>query len=295
MAKRYALFRGCFIPIRLPHIESIARTVFNHLGIELVDIEGFTCCPEPTGFGAIDRLSWLSVAARNMSLAEEQELDLITLCNGCLYTLRHTCHMLREGNLKSRVNEVLSEVGHRFCGSVKVRHFLEVIMEDVGVDGLRKMVRSPLSGLTVATHPGCHILRPQEVMSFDDPYDPLVLDGLVSVLGAQPADYDMKAECCGWPLANLGQSDASASLLAERVRAMREAGADCIVVGCPQCFYQFDRGQLTVSRKLGFEYGLPVLFYHQLLGLAMGYGLDGIQYPFHRVKDARFEKKVRSR
>ncbi|MFQ6074795.1 MAG: CoB--CoM heterodisulfide reductase iron-sulfur subunit B family protein [Candidatus Bathyarchaeia archaeon] len=295
MAGRYAFFRGCFIPIRLPHIESAAIRVFNHLGIELVDVNGFTCCPEPVGFGINDRLSWLSIAARNISLAEERALDLVTFCNGCLYTLRHACHMLREGKLRGRVNEVLSETGHRFGGSAKVKHFLEVILEDVGIDRLRRMVRSPLFGLTVATHPGCHILSPPEVMDFDDPYDPVVLDDLVRALGAQPADYDMKADCCGWTLANFGQPDASLTLLAEKVRNMREAGADCMVAGCPQCFYQFDMGQLLAARKLGLEHRVPVFFYHQLLGLAMEYGLDGVQYPFHRIKDAEFESKVKSR
>ncbi len=294
MVRRYAFFRGCFIPIRLPHLESVARRIFNDIGIKLVDIDGFTCCPEPVGFGVNDRLSWLSVSARNVSLAEERGLDLLTLCNGCLYTFRHTCHMLEEAKLRDRVNEVLSGVGRRFNGSARAKHFLEVISEDVRIDRLMKMVRSPLSGLTVATHPGCHILSPPEIMGFDDPYDPSVLDELVSVLGAQPADYDMKADCCGWPLANFGQSDASLCLLAERVRNMREAGADCVVVGCPQCFYQFDRSQLLASRKQGFGNGLPVLFYHQLLGLAMGYGLDGVHYYLHRTKDAGFESKVGS-
>ena len=296
MANRYAFFRGCFIPIRLPHIEYVARRVLPNLGIELVDINNFTCCPEPVGFGIHDKLTWLSIAARNLCLAEEQGLDIISLCNGCVYTLKQTNEELKKNQkLKEKVNDILSGTGHQFKGTVEVKHFIQVLNEDIGMRRLRETITSPLDGLKVATHTGCHIVSPEEVLDFDDIYEPVVLDSMVSLLGATPIDYDLKLLCCGWTLMNYGPPEAAYSMLSDKFKSMKDMGADCSTVICPQCFYQFDMGQLMASRKLKLEFKVPVMFYLQLLGLAMGYSLDEMQYTSHRVKGVDFENKIKAR
>lgn len=296
MTNKFAFFRGCFIPIRLPHIEYVARRVFEDLGITLVDLKDFTCCPEPVGFGINDKLTWLSIAARNICLAEEVNRDIITLCNGCLYTLKQANVQLKANpELKDKINGILSDTGHQFRGSIKVKHFLEVLNEDIGINKLKEYVTVPLTGLTVASHLGCHIISPIEIMNFDDPYDPVVLDGITASLGATPADYDLKSLCCGWTLFNYGTRESAANLISAKLKDMKKAGADCLTVVCPQCFHQFDMGQLLASRETALGFRLPVLFLLQLLGLAMGYDLKKIQYRFHRIKDESFEKKVVSR
>ena len=289
---KYALFLGCFIPVRLPHIEAVARGVLPQLGIELADIDGFTCCPEPVGF-LTDRMTGLAMAARNICLAEETGLDIITLCNGCTYTLKQANETLKsDAALRARVNDVLAETGHEFKGTVDVLHFAQVLSRRVGLDGIKAVVKKPLTGLRVACHPGCHILSPPAVMGFDDPLDPVVLDGMVSALGAEPVDWDKKTGCCGWTLTNYGEREAANRLLGVKLDAMHTAGADCSTVICPQCFYQFDTGQMLAARELKLEYKVPTIYYLQLLALAMGRSLDESGIRQHRVKDPALEERL---
>ena len=290
---RFSLFLGCFIPVRLPHIEKVARSVLGEIGVELQDIGGFTCCPEPVGFHINDRLTATAIAARNIALAEEQGNDIITLCNGCTYVLKQVNEELkRDPELRDKVNEVLSETDHEYRGTIDVKHFAQVLNEDIGLDRLAKKVERPLSGLSVAGHTGCHILSPPDVMKFDDPYDPVVLDNMVAALGAEPADFSMKTICCGWTLTNYGERQSANQLVGAKLQAMEVAGSDCISVICPQCFYQFDTGQMMATRSLKLEFKLPVLFYLQLLGLSIGHSLEDVHYGMHRVKSQGFEEKV---
>jgi len=290
---RYAFFKGCFLPVRLPHIEKISRNVLEELGVRLCDVEGFSCCPEPVGFYSSDKLTGTAIAARNISLAEDEGIDLLTLCNGCTYTLKQVNSALKENDeLKTRVNEILADTDHQFKGTVEVKHFASVFMDDIGLHRIAGKIEKPLEGLTVAGHTGCHIVSPPEIMAFDDPFDPQVLDKMVSVLGSEPADFDLKTLCCGWTLTNYGDKGGSDKLLGAKLEAMHRAGSDCISVICPQCFYQFDMGQLLASKRLGLEFSVPVLFYLQLLGLAMGYSLEDIGLKRHRTKSSGFEEKI---
>ena len=286
MTGKYAFFRGCFIPSRAPHIEYIARKTLPELGVELYDVGGFTCCTEPAGFSLHEKLTWLTIAARNISLAEEQSMDILTLCNGCYYTLKHTVEELEDAELRSRVNEALSETGHQFKGHAKVKHFVQVLDEDVGVKRISQAVKVPLEGLRVAAHTGCH---------FSNRYglDARLLDDLVQATGAVSVEYDLKNLCCGWMIGAYGQQEEGYAWLKNRLESMRRAQADCITVICPQCYQQYDTGQMMAARKLGIPFKTPVLFYLQLLGLAMGYRLEDVQYGSHRVKDQGFEEKMR--
>ena len=294
MTAEYAFFKGCFAPIRLPQLEKVTYKVFGKLGVSLVDLDDFTCCPEPVGVGIADKLSWLAIAARNLAVAEEKNLDLLTICNGCTYTLRHASHALNQDDaLLEKVNRIISDTGHTYKRTAKVRHFLEVLRDDVGVKKLKDSVKRPLVGLTVATHTGCHIMSPKEVMDFDNPFDPTVLDDFVKLLGATPADYDMKTMCCGWTLMTYGAREGSYRLLGDKLGSMKQAKADCVTVVCPQCFYQFDMGQWIASRKDIPRYDLPVMFYLQLLDLAMGSGLDEVGYSLHKIQNTSFAAKIR--
>jgi heterodisulfide reductase subunit B len=255
--------------------------------VELADVSGFTCCPEPTGFSLHEKLTWLTVAARNISLAEEQGLDILTLCNGCYYTLKHTVDELEDQTLRGKVNEALAETGHQYAGKAKVRHFIQVLAEEVGVKNISDVVKRPLEGLRVAAHTGCH---------FSNRYglDAKLLDQMVQALGATSVDYDLKNLCCGWMIGGYGQQEEGYAWLKNRLESMRRAETDCVTVICPQCYQQYDTGQMMAARKLGIPFKVPVLFYLQLLGLAMGYSLEEMQYGSHRVKDSGFEEKVRT-
>lgn len=285
MTEKLAFYRGCFIPSKAPHIEYVAREILPQLGIELMDVGGFTCCPEPTGFGLHEKLTWMTIAARNISLAEEQDLDIITLCNGCYYTLKHTVEELESVELRQRVNEVLAETGHEYRGRSRVKHFIQVLNEDIGKNKIMKMVKTPLEGLKVATHTGCHFSNRFGM-------DAQILDEMVSILGATSVEYDFKNLCCGWTFGAYGQQDDEYTWLKNRLDSVKKAEADCINVICPQCFNQFDTGQMRAARKVDIPFKIPVLYYLQTLGLAMGYSLEEMQYGSHRIKDAGFDAKV---
>ena len=290
--RRYAFFPGCFIQVRLPHLEALSRRILEELRVELIDVEGFTCCPEAVTL-SVNPMSWRVMAARNLSLAEELGLDILTLCNGCLHTLRTVNQELkRDDELRERVNEVLSAIDREFKGLIRVRHFAEFLVRDVGLERLRKRVERPLEGLRVACHTGCHILSPPEIMRFDDPYDPVILDEMVEALGAEAVDYALKTLCCGWTLPTYGSREASERLLASKLDSMRRSGAMAIAVICPQCFHQFDVGQASAARRLGLDYRLPVFYYLELLALAMGLSLEEVGYRHHRVRSREVEEAL---
>ena len=286
MTHSYAFFTGCKIPIRQPHIEYVTRKIMPELGIELKDIRGFTCCPEPVAVGLQDRFTSTTIAARNIALAEEQNADILTVCNGCYFTLKHASEELRDTEMKDRVNEALAETGHQYRGTAKVRHFVEVLRDDVGIDVIRSAVKHPLSGLNVAAHTGCHFSNRMGE-------DAELLDRLIEALGAKSIDYEGKNLCCGWTLGTYGQPEAGYAWLKRRLDAMKASGADCIAVICPQCLQQFDMGQLIASRKVDIPYRLPSLFYLQLLGLALGYSLNDMQYGANKVKNGNLETKFK--
>ena len=285
MSDTFAFFRGCMIPTKQPHLEYVARLVLPRLGVQLVDVDGFTCCPDPVGVGAVDPFTWVTVGARNVGLAEEQNLDVLTLCNGCAYTLRHAVHNLAESpELRERVNDILSEVGHTYRGASQVKHFLPWLARDVGFEAIRRTVHRPLTGLRVATHTGCHLLSPQYLHGFDDSEYPVVFDQLVAALGATPVDYQTKPACCGIGFAVTGQADSSDKALSVKLTDVHDVGADCVVVGCPFCYQQFDMGQLAAARKFDLDFKIPVLNYLQLLGLALGFSPEEMQLRAHKVK-----------
>jgi heterodisulfide reductase subunit B len=290
---RFSFFKGCFIPVRLPHIEKVSRNILADLGVELKDIDEFSCCPEPVGFHINDKFTATVIAARNISLAEELGHDIITLCNGCTYVLRQVNEELKKDiDLRERVNEVLSSTDHQYRGTIEVKHFAQVLNEDIGIDRIVGKVERPLSGLKVASHTGCHIVSPTDVMRFDDPFDPVVLDKMVGALGGSPADFDLKTLCCGWTLTNFGDRASANKLVGAKLGAMDDADSDCITVICPQCFYQFDTGQMLATRRLKLDIKLPVFFYLQLLALSMGYSIEDIHYNMHRVKSPSLEEKL---
>lgn len=290
---KYTLFKGCFIPIRLPHIEKVAQTVLPELGIKLNEISEFTCCPEPIGVNLVHRLTGITVSALNLSIAEEAGHDIITICNGCTYTLRQANHALKQDpELREQVNEILAATDHQYKGSINVKHFAQVFTEDLGLEKIRSRVEIPLTGLRIASHTGCHITSPPEIMNYDDIHNPVKLDQMIEALGAESLDYLYKAQCCGWTLSNFGDRNAAYKLLGDKFYSMDQAGADCLAVICPQCLAQLDTGQVMASRALKLDFKIPALFYLQYLALTMGYSLEDIGYKRHRTKSKKFEKKL---
>ena len=287
MVKKYALFLGCLIPLRIPSVEIAARKVFRKLGAELVDMPGYSCCPEPVTSRLVDRDMALVVAARNLSIAEWMGLDLLVLCNGCYETLVEAQETLMdEPEEMRRVNSILSRVGRRYTGKVRVRHFLEVLYEDFGVDAVRKLVSRPMRGVSAAIHYGCHLFRPSPGQE-DIWAKPRMMEELAEASGAEMRKYGVERLCCGFPSMQADEEFALKERLLPKLRKARDAGANCLLAVCPACLVQFETGQ-TLLRRYGEKFEFPCMHLMELLALAMGVPAAELSLDFHRSPVSRF-------
>ena len=287
----YALFLGCTIPARQPNYELSARKALAKLGIELVDLANMTCCAPPP-VQSIDLETSLAVAAYNICLAEEADLNVVTLCSGCFESLAMTNAMLKaDEQLKAKINRILSQAGKEFLGNKEVKHYLQVLMDDVGLKRLKQSVSKPLSNLKVAAFYGCHALRPSELLKLDDPERPSILENLIETLGAESLEYRNKLKCCGGLLRGYSD-DLALNLAREKLANTTKAGADCITTLCPFCFVALDIGQMQVKSKFNETYDMPVLHYSELLALALGIDPKELALQTHKIKTDKVLNKI---
>ena len=287
MAKRYAVFWGCQIPARLPFIEKSTRLVLQQAGIELVDLPGFTCCPERGLVSSYSEETWMLAAARNLALAEQSGLPLLTPCNGCYSTLKTVLgDILDSSALREKVTARLKTVGLDFQGKVVVKHLIEVLHDDITPDRIKRLVTHSLSGMKIAVHYGCHMLRPANRLHFDDPLHPEKYDLLVKALGAEPVQYETKMLCCGSGLGFAGSMEEANMMMRKKLQDL-SGRADALTAVCPACFIQFDQRQYILQRQ-GERLNLPVFTYPELLGLAMGMTGEELGLKEHRVSAEPF-------
>lgn len=277
----FDLFLGCVIPARLPFLEASSRKIFEKLGIKLNDVDGFSCCPDPTGIELIDEKTWLALGARNLSLSNNNG-GIISFCSGCVETLKGVNYYIKKDpEVKEEVNKILKKVGKKYDGTTEVKHFAQVLYENL--DKVRENVVHPLNGFKVAVHYGCHYLRPSEVINWDDPFNPVTIDEIVKALGADSLDYEMKMECCGNPL-DKSDKDISLKMIDNKFKSIQESGANCITLVCPACFQQFDFNQRELSKDKEVSYDFPVFYLSELVALAFGFKPEELGFNFHRVK-----------
>jgi heterodisulfide reductase subunit B len=275
----HRFFPGCLARTKLPHIELSVRNTLEFLGIELQDEPRFTCCPDPVVFRSASRRNWLALAARNLSL--DGEAPIVTLCPGCASSLSEARHLLAQNQDATREAETdLKRIGLEIR-LPPVSHFLQLLYEDRSMQAIRDRVKRDLDGMKIACHYGCHLTRPSDAVKFDDPEKPRCLDEIVTLLGAEEVVYEDKYLCCGRP--SLDEA-ISAGILERKLRAMKEAGADAVVLACPFCFEQFDVGQTILQRKTADEYNIPVFYVSQLLLLAMGEEPSKVGLNMHKIK-----------
>ena len=283
-------FWGCMIPLKYPQMESAVRYSLTKLGIELVDDSRFSCCPDPIYFKAGDKIRWFTLAARNIAIAEERGLDIITMCSGCTATLCEVNHHLKhDEKLRDKINENLKPIGREFKGSIKVRHLVTLLRDDVGLEKIADSVKYRLENIKIAIHYGCHLLKPSEVMDVEDPLVPKILAELIRVTGATPVNHQEYLMCCGKACQ---EQQLSLNMSRAVFQSVSDSKADCLGLICPTCFDSFDLGQLRVNRNFNNKFEIPVIYYFQLLALAQGASLENVGIKFHKIMPEEFLKKL---
>ncbi|MCX7911923.1 MAG: CoB--CoM heterodisulfide reductase iron-sulfur subunit B family protein [Dehalococcoidales bacterium] len=289
--KEYTYFPGCSSSAEggarafTSSLEAVARV----LDITLKELPDWNCCGS-TPTGSVDELGAFCLAARNLALAEKLGPEMVTPCSACYVVFNHTNDYLkRYPDLKGRVGEALAAGGLTYEKGVKVRHVLEVFVQDIGEEAIRAKVVKSLTGLKVAPYYGCQIVRPG--FGFDHPEAPTALERLITSLGAEPTDFPLKTRCCGGSLI-IPEEDIALDLMRRLLESAARGGAECLVTVCPLCQTNLDAYQGMVNRKFRTEFRMPVLFFTQLMGLAFGLGekelgLDRCVVPPGRVLAAR--------
>jgi len=278
---KYAFFLGCLIPAREPNYENSIRKIAPELGVELVEMDGANCCA-PFSIQSVDYTSWLALAARNIVLAEKMGLDILTLCNDCYESLLMTNTILKDNEeIRNKVNEILADVGLEFKGNIKVKTFIDVLYEDVGLEKVKSSIKKPFDGLKVAVQPGCHLTKPKRI-HFGQRMGIAALDELVEATGAKSISYERKEACCGGPLRGINDEVAS-QVAKQKLDSIKSSGVDCIVTVCPFCYVELDAGQLELRRRLKEKYNVPVLHFAELLRIAMGMKLEDWEIRAHKI------------
>ncbi len=288
---KYSLFLGCTIPVRAMNYEVSARRVLEHLKVDLVEIEEFTCCGYPVE--SVDELSSLTASAKNLALAEKYDTTIITLCSACTGTLTKAKKTLDENeNLRNKVNEKLKVLGLKYTKKADIKHIGKFLLEDLGPEKLKELVKKPLTGIRIAPHYGCHFNKPSPIFDkFDDTEFPSSLRKLVEALGATYVEYYNLMQCCGGAVLGVDEN-LSLTLAGSKLKNVREANVDAITLICPFCYLMYDVNQKRIEKELEEKFGIPVLFLPQLIGLALGIKDKKLGLNINRVKPKKLLQKI---
>jgi heterodisulfide reductase subunit B len=257
---KFILFPGCTGPYRLNQYEASIRCVLEEFGVTLIDLEYFNCCGYP--LKQINELAYLTFAARILAMSEKIGHEILTFCNGCFGTLNSARFLLCDKAKRAKITEILNELGLKYQGICRVRHFAEVLYKEIGPEKIKQMVKHPLNEIKCAVHYGCHLLRPNDILKIDDPEKPTFLDKLVEILGCTSIDYKNKLQCCGAFTMNINEK-LSFEICKEKLAAIQD-NAQIIVTACPYCQIMFELAEI----ESGME--IPVVLISQLIGIALG-------------------------
>ena len=273
--ERFGMYLGCNIPFRAPDIEHSFYKVFPALGIEVVDLEGTTCCPAWGTAPSFDIDTWLAVSGRNISIAEQQNVDIMTGCNSCFGVMSEAKHMVDHNrDRKKTLLENLAKIDRKYLGSSEIYHVSHILYKEIGPEKICEHLKYTLKQLKIAAQPGCHILWPSDVMAVkeENPFEPTMLIELCEALGADVPKYSKLNGCCGMGAMRSTDAEKSLGLLKEKLVSMKEeTNPDMIVTTCSSCYLQFDGGQKLLREKGEIDFEIPVFYYTQLLALCMGF------------------------
>ncbi|MEM0128574.1 MAG: CoB--CoM heterodisulfide reductase iron-sulfur subunit B family protein [Thermoplasmata archaeon] len=265
---RIAYYPGCVAQESGRELDRATRWVARALGIELVEFPGFSCC----GSGFVDEANLVlnvAINARNLGIAERAGLDVLTICSTCQGMLSLANRKLEDPAIRARVDPALAKIGVPYRGTVAVKHLLEVLTRDIGLDAIRAKVRRPLAGLKVGAFYGCHLLRPASEVGSESAEEPHAFEDLLSALGADPVFYRGRVMCCGFPILFV-KPDTANRIGGRQIADAADHGAHAMATPCPLCHISLDSFQNKAEAAIGRRLGLPVFHLPQLVGLALG-------------------------
>ena len=258
-ASKYCYYPGCSLEATAKEYNQSVQASARLLDVELVELEDWNCCGASSGHCTDPELS-LALPARNLALAEKEGHDLAVSCAACFLRFKQTNHDLRaDDTLRQRIEQVIDAP---YRAETEVRHVLDIFAREVGLEEIERRVKKPLKGLKLAAYYGCYLVRPPEVTQLDDPNNPMIMDNLLTAIGAEPLDWTHKVECCGGNLL-LARTDIVVKLCNDICQAALDAGAVAIVTACPLC---------QANLELRQTIGVPTFYFSELLALALGAG-----------------------
>jgi len=270
---KVAYYPGCSLHATARAYDESIRSIAGLMNLTLEEIEDWNCCGA-TAYMNVNEILSFALSARNLSLAAKSGLPVVSPCSACYTNLRKTEKYLAEmPDIKRKVDEALAAGGLRYDGGVVSKHLLQVVVEDVGLDKVRALVKRPLAGLKVAPYYGCQIARPFAMEESVD--NPVMLDRLLEALGAVAVPYAMKTICCGGALMGT-REEVALRLCRNLLLCAQQQSADCIAVTCPLCQMNVDTYQGRVNEAYGTSFNIPVVYFTQLMGVAFGIGAEDL-------------------
>jgi succinate dehydrogenase / fumarate reductase, cytochrome b subunit len=289
---KVAFFPGCVSKGACPELYVSTRKVAEALGIELHELTEAPC----TGAGVLSEQNPALADSLNgltLAMAEKLGADLMTICSTCQGVLsNHNYHLTHKPDRMERANAVLAEQGFTYKGTTKVKHFLWILVEDIGLDKIRPLIKRKLTGLKIAPFYGCYILRPEEYLGLRErPERKTYLEQIISMIGAEPVEYHGKSKCCGFPMVTMNR-DKALTMGGNHIMEAKSKGADLLVTPCPLCHLNLDAQQPDAARVMKQTIDVPIFHLPQLLGLAFGFSPEELRLDHHVVPTTKALEKV---
>jgi heterodisulfide reductase subunit B len=264
---KFSFYPGCSLKGVSNNYEQSLYAISKALGIELVELEDWNCCGA-TSYMSINELLSHVISSRNLAIAEKTGLDLIAACPACYVCVnKANIYMTEDELLRNSIKGILKSAGLEYHGTVRVRHYLDVLVKDIGEDVLNNLVKNNLNGLKVACYYGCQVVRPW--CDFDDQEMPFKLDGFIKILGGEPVHFPLKAYCCGGALLTT-QENVALSLSYKLLKCASDCGAEIIITTCPMCQINLEGYQKRINRAFGSNFDMPIIYFTQMIGYALG-------------------------
>lgn len=263
---KYSYYPGCSLHTTAKEFDISTKVVMRELGIELEDLQDWSCCGGSVAAGVSHNVG-MAMAARNVALAQKQNLDLLASCSGCYNKSARAAKALEDENERNKIAPILSDMGISISDSnIKVRNVVDVLAHDLDIS---TQIKRPLTGLKVACYYGCLLTRPADITGWDSPVFPMSMDRLVQKCGAEVVDFRSKTKCCGGPIL-VPQQEVVFELTKNLLDEAQSLGADCIVLACPLCATNLELRQPDIEKKYNVNYSLPILYITEIIGLALG-------------------------